>query len=169
MRFHKWIQEEKLFNDLENGVNACFVISNEQKDGIKEIFPDFPQDRVVVAPNGINVEKFKPREKDLPTVLKEQITDSDILWPAAKPDLADIKRTIVFVGKFAEWKRQAALLNAMAELEKEFPDLALLCAGTGPDNEADKLKKLSEELGLKRTVLLGARGQDILAEMYTVS
>merc|ERR1719199_1512878 len=109
------ILESKIFNDIDNGVNAVFVISEEQKDGMKEIFPNFPQERVIVAPNGINVEKFKPREKDLATVLKEQITDADIIWPAAKPDCANIKKTIVFVGKFAEWKRQAALLNAMAE------------------------------------------------------
>merc|ERR1711904_220627 len=80
MRFHKMIMEEKLFDDQENGINACFVISAEQKDGIKEIFPMFPQDRVIVAPNGINVEKFKPREKDLKTVIVEQTRT--ILWPA---------------------------------------------------------------------------------------
>merc|ERR1719203_2743104 len=36
MRFHKMIVEEKLFDDPKNGVNACFVISDEQKSGIKE-------------------------------------------------------------------------------------------------------------------------------------
>lgn len=167
--FHQMILDEGLFSDQVNGINACFVISEEQKGGIKEIFPMFPQDRVIVAPNGINVEKFKPREKDLTTVLTEQT--KEIIWPA--PPTADaigaIKRFIVFVGKFAEWKRQAALLHAMAKLEADFPDLALLCAGTGPDAEAEKLKKLCTDLGLKRTFLLGARGQDLLAEMYTVA
>merc|ERR1719181_2536117 len=80
MRFHKMICENKLFDDQKDGVNACFVISNEQKDGIKEIFPTFPQDRVIVAPNGINVAKFKPREKDLPTVMVEQTRE--VVWPA---------------------------------------------------------------------------------------
>merc|ERR1711869_146071 len=42
-------------------------------------------------------------------------------------------------------------------------------AGTGPDAELDKLKKQCEELGLKNTFLLGARSQDILAEIYTVA
>merc|ERR1711974_245739 len=41
--------------------------------------------------------------------------------------------------------------------------------GTGPEDELNKLKALCEELGLKNTFLLGARGQDILAEIYTVS
>merc|ERR1739844_721804 len=89
-RFHKWIMEEKLFDDQTTGVNACFVISEEQKGGIAEIFPCFPQDRVIVAPNGINVDKFKPRE---------------ILWPEApaEADIEKYKQCIAFVGKAAEW------------------------------------------------------------------
>eukprot|EP00928_Gymnodinium_smaydae_P027236 TRINITY_DN2111_c0_g1_i4.p1 TRINITY_DN2111_c0_g1~~TRINITY_DN2111_c0_g1_i4.p1 ORF type:complete len:523 (-),score=166.56 TRINITY_DN2111_c0_g1_i4:215-1783(-) len=169
-RFHKWVVEEKLFDDIENGVNACFVISQEQKEGIKEIFPSFPQDRVIVAPNGINVEKFKPREKDLATVLTEQT--KEIVWPAEGPSEEKIKgykKCITFVGKAAEWKRQAALLHACKELEQKFDDLVTLCIGTGPDDEIKKLKDLCDKLELKNTYLLGARGQDILAEVYTVS
>merc|ERR1711941_59884 len=57
----------------------------------------------------------------------------------------------------------------MKTIEQKYPDVALLCAGTGPDKEMDKLKKLCEDLGLKNTFLIGARGQDQLAEMYTVA
>merc|ERR1712203_1303960 len=53
--------------------------------------------------------------------------------------------------------------------EEESPELATLCVGTGPEEEIKKLKDLCEELGLKNTFLLGARSQDILAEIYTVS
>merc|ERR1719281_1811085 len=154
--------DEKVFDDQVNGVNACFVISAEQKGGIKEIFPMFPQDRVIVAPNGINVEKFKPREKTLTQVITEMTRT--ILWPAApsEEDCAKYKKLITFVGKAAEWKRQAALLEAMVTLEAKFPDLCLLCAGTGPDAEIEKLKTKCTELGLKNTILMGARGQDQL-------
>merc|ERR1712083_929984 len=76
---------------------------------------------------------------------------------------------VTFVGKAAEWKRQAALLRAAQEYEKKFPELATLCVGTGPEEELNKLKDLCKELDLKNTFLLGARGQDILAEIYTVS
>merc|ERR1712048_1024214 len=169
MRFHKMIMDEKLFSDIENGVNACFVISKEQKGGIEEIFPCFPQDRVIVAPNGINVEKFRPREKTLTQVLTEQTRE--ILWPAApsEDDCKKYTKMLAFVGKAAEWKRQAALLNAAAQYEKEFPELATVCVGTGPEEELQKLKDLCAKLELKNTFLLGARGQDILAEIYTVS
>mmetsp|Transcript_104496 Transcript_104496/g.180483 ORF Transcript_104496/g.180483 Transcript_104496/m.180483 type:complete len:1003 (+) Transcript_104496:110-3118(+) len=169
LRFHKMILEEKLFDDVENGVNACFVISEEQKGGIAEIFPSFPQARVIVAPNGINVEKFKPREKGMTQVITEQTRT--VLWPAV-PSEGDCKKftsLITFVGKYAEWKRLAALLYAAAEYEKAYPNNVTLCVGTGPDAEIDKAKKLCEELQLKNTFLIGARGQDILAELYTVS
>lgn len=95
-----------------------------------------------------------------------------IVWPAAAPSEEDCKKythLLVFVGKYAEWKRQAALLHAAAAYEKDFPGLATFCAGTGPDEEKEKLVTLCESLGLKNTFLLGARGQDLLAEMYTVA
>merc|ERR1711972_1208341 len=155
MRFHKMICDEKLFDDQVNGVNACFVISAEQKGGIAEIFPCFPQDRVIIAPNGINVEKFKPREKTFSEVLTEQT--KTILWPAApaEADCSKYTQLLAFVGKAAEWKRQASLLHAASQLEKEFPGLATFCVGTGPD-DVKKLKDLCERLDLKNTFLLGA-------------
>merc|ERR1712113_558974 len=169
MRFHKMIMEEKLFEDIENGVNACFVISEEQKGGIAEIFPCFPQDRVIVAPNGINLEKFKPREKTLTEVVVEQ--SREIVWPTppSEADCSKYKQMVAFVGKAAEWKRQAALLHAASQYEKEFPELVTFCVGTGPEEEINKVKALCEKLELKNTFLLGARGQDILAEIYTVA
>merc|ERR1740121_3589441 len=171
MRFHKMIQDEKLFQNQNDGVNACFVISEEQKGGIKEIFPEFPQDRVIVAPNGINVDVFKPSNKTFAQVLKEQLVDTPITWPKTAPTAESIgkyKRCLAFVGKAAEWKRQAALLRAAALYEKTFPDVATLCVGTGPEEEIKKLTDLCEELKLKNTFILGARGQDTLAEIYTV-
>merc|ERR1719253_1218845 len=170
MRFHKMIVDEKLFDDQENGVNACFVISEEQKGGIAEIFPSFPQDRVIVAPNGINVEKFKPQPKTFQQVAVEQTRE--ILWPATPPSEDALKkytRMVAFVGKYAEWKRQAALLHAAAAYEKENPDVVTFCVGTGPEDEKNKIIALCEKLGLKNTFLLGPRGQDILAEIYTVA
>merc|ERR1712226_300944 len=76
---------------------------------------------------------------------------------------------VTFVGKAAEWKRQAALLHAASQYEKEFPELVTFCVGTGPEEELKKITDLCAKLELKNTFCLGARGQDILAEIYTVS
>merc|ERR1712087_1076817 len=103
------------------------------------------------------------------TVLVEQTRK--LAYPASLPesDCKRFKRVIVFVGKAAEWKRQAALLHAMSVIEKKYPDVALLCAGTGPDKEMKKLTDLCAKLGLKNTFLIGPKSQDQLAEMYTVA
>merc|ERR1712137_1494742 len=104
--------------------------------------------------------------------MKEVIVEQtkEILWPAAGPaEPEKYTKMVTFVGKAAEWKRQAALLHAAAAYEKEFDDLITVCVGTGPQEELDKLTALCEKLELKNTYLLGARGQDILAEIYTVS
>merc|ERR1712137_625338 len=104
--------------------------------------------------------------------MKEVIVEQtkEILWPAAAPSDPDkYTKMVTFVGKAAEWKRQAALLEAAAQYEKEFDDCITLCVGTGPQEELDKLTALCTKLELKNTFLLGARGQDILAEIYTVA
>jgi fructose-bisphosphate aldolase class II len=49
------------------------------------------------------------------------------------------------------------------------PDVVTLCAGTGPEEEKQKIISLCEKLGLKSVYLLGPRSQDILAELYTVA
>ena len=86
----------------------------------------------------------------------------------AEADLERLTQCISFVGKAAEWKQQAALIHAAVDIEKAFPQLALLCVGTGPNGELQKLKDLCALLELKNTFLLGARGQDVLADIYTV-
>jgi len=170
MRFHKMILDEKLFDDQENGINACFVISQEQKGGIKEIFPMFPEDRVIVSPNGINIEVFKPQAKNLKDVLMENTRE--ILWPAEAPSeekIASYKKMIIFCGKFANWKRQGALLQAAASYEKEYPDLVTLFAGGGQPDDIKVVKDYADKLDLKNCYFIGGRGQPVLAELYTVA
>ena len=62
MRFHKMIMEEKLFDDVENGVNACFVISAEQKGGTSPITMGFWWAKGARLGCGRNV--FELHEKD---------------------------------------------------------------------------------------------------------
>lgn len=45
----------------------------------------------------------------------------------------------------------------------------MFCVGTGPEEALAKLTAQCDELGLQNTFMLGPRGQDELAEIYTVS
>jgi len=170
MRFHKMMVEEKIFDDVENGINACFVISNEQKEGIKEIFPSFPEDRIIVSPNGINCEVFKPSSKSLKEVVTE--CTREILWPAEPPSeetCASFDKMIIFCGKFANWKRQGALLQAAKLYTQEYPNCVTLLAGGGQPDDIQVVKDYADKLDLKNVYFIGGRPQPVLAELYTVA
>lgn len=169
MRFHSMMVGAKIFDDVDNGVNLIFVISAEQAGGIQEIFPSFPQDRVIVAPNGINMEVFKPSSKGLTEVITENTRE--IIWPTppSEDQCKQYTQMIIFCGKYAEWKRLAALLQAAVSLEKDFPNLCFLCAGGGQQKDIDVTVDYIKTLGLKNTFLIGGRPQPVLADLYTVA
>eukprot|EP00931_Biecheleriopsis_adriatica_P067906 TRINITY_DN4195_c0_g1_i2.p1 TRINITY_DN4195_c0_g1~~TRINITY_DN4195_c0_g1_i2.p1 ORF type:complete len:165 (+),score=47.92 TRINITY_DN4195_c0_g1_i2:2-496(+) len=128
MRFHKMMQEKKLFSDQVNGINAVFVISDDQRKVVREVFPEFPDDRIITSPNGINVDVFKPQPKDLATVLTENLIDRDIVWPEkpSKETVAGYKKVIGVVWNMAEWKRdrKSTRLNSSHTILSRMPSSA---------------------------------------------
>ncbi len=56
------------------------------------------------------------------------------------------KHQIVATARLVEWKGIDGIIRAVALLTKRFPDIKLLVAGDGPDEE--KLKKLAHDLGV---------------------
>ncbi|MEZ0470320.1 glycosyltransferase [Luteimonas salinilitoris] len=68
----------------------------------------------------------------------------------ARHGIAPDRPVLVTVGRLAVEKNLAFLLQAMARLVGEFPDLLLVVAGEGPD--AARLRKLTAELGLRDQV-----------------
>merc|ERR1712232_1497544 len=109
-------------------------------------------------------------EKKLKDVLMENTRE--ILWPAEAPSeekIASYKRMIIFCGKFANWKRHGALLQAAAAYEKEYPDLVTLFAGGGQPDDIKLVKDYADTLDLKNCYFIGGRGQPVLAELYTVA
>jgi glycosyltransferase involved in cell wall biosynthesis len=71
------------------------------------------RDRIVVIPNGVTVEELPPREK-----LREEFG-----W----------KGPVVFsAGRFVPWKGFEAVMDAVASLKRDLPEVRLCIAGTGP-------------------------------------
>jgi len=94
------------------------------------------------------------------------------LAPAALP-AAGYSRMVVFVGKFADWKRLDCLLMAAAKYEGEMAKagekVVTIIAGSGP-LEAQKLyMDMPATLGLKDTFFIGPQPQPVLADLYSVS
>ena len=61
-----------------------------------------------------------------------------------------IAHQIAVTARLVEWKGIAGVIRATALLAKEFPDVKLLIAGDGPEEE--NLKKLTAELGAEKHV-----------------
>jgi glycosyltransferase involved in cell wall biosynthesis len=174
LRFLPFVNDCKVFNDPDgDGVQLCYAISEQQVGAFKEIFEEFPADRVVVSPNGINQKVFHPIEgATIQSVLStyghkpyEGSSRTGISIDAGKYD-----HLVIMVSKFASWKRVPALLYAASSYEKTFPNTATIIVGTGPLDAQKELQDLAyEELGLENTFFLGPQPHPVLAELYSVA
>lgn len=77
------------------------------------------------------------------------------------------KRVIMTVARLSERKGHDTVMRALARLRPEFPDLAYLIVGTGPDEK--RLRMLAQEVGVAdRVVFCGAVADEELARYYNV-
>ena len=67
---------------------------------------------------------------------------------------------MTFSGKFANWERLDATLRAAAIYEKEFPDIATIIEGSGPEKVVAEYEDLAKVLGLQRTFFVGTKASD---------
>ena len=103
-----------------------------------------------VVPTGIDIQRFTPKNHD-PAFLERWGLDGN--------------RVILHVGRLSFEKRLDIVLNAMADLRKEEPDLRLLVVGKGP--ASDHYQRLAESLGIKdRVVFTGFLPDDDLPTAY---
>ena len=178
MRFYKLIKDEKVFSDMETGVKMVFVISDDQKEKFLECFSNYPVDRIIVCMNGVNLKTFDPKTRLLGA---RELNLSNLLTslpaPVPLPNPAQVervktncKKTVVFVGKFADWKRLDSVLYAAASYEKKITDVATIIVGTGPDEDVEKYRKIAfEDSCLERLLFVGPHSQDVLAHFFSVA
>lgn len=96
---------------------------------------------ITVIPNAVDTDKFRPiKEKD-PALL-------------SRLDLRG-KKILGFIGSFYEYEGLMLLIEAMAELKNECPDLHLLLVGGG--QAENKLKDKVSQLGLFNQVTFTGR------------
>lgn len=116
---------------------ACRIIcvSEQTKKHLMKTW-HAPSDKIVVLPNAVDLERFKPDPNlAAQTRASLHLTDQPLL---------------VFVGSFYRWHDIATLLKAFAIELKKHPDARLLMVGDGMDREA--MMKLSDSLGMDGAV-----------------
>lgn len=174
-RFLPMMQEAGVFDaSNEFAVDYCAAISQQQLDAFKNIYENFDDSRMTLSPNGYNNDAFKPHvynvaERDA-VLSKQALQASSCSNAPTAINVEGLEKVVVFCGKFADWKRLDALLNAAALIEAEQPGVMTLIMGTGPQEAIDQYHQLAyETLGLKNTYFLGPRAQAEIAELNSLA
>ncbi len=176
LRFLPLIEKEGVFNSWEeDGVQVCYMFSQRKIQSFSEIFPRFPQERVVILPNGINQQIFHPEPNaTIATVLSDFFPwyyEGSSRRPA-KAIGENYEHVVVMVGRLTKKKRIQGLLYAAKEYEKSLSGTATIIVGNyvGPEAELNELQDLAyEELNLQHTFFLGRQPQTALAYLYTMA
>lgn len=78
------------------------------------------------------------------------------------------ENSLVWAGRIAAEKNNDVIIKAVSLARKEIPDITLAIAGRG--SEENKLKKLSQELGVEDNIIfLGTLEKPVLADLYRAS
>ncbi|MEP0854543.1 glycosyltransferase [Trichocoleus sp. DQ-U1] len=124
---------------------ADLIVVNSHAGQAYHLAHGFPANKIVVIPNGIDTELFKPHKEARARVRAE--------WNIAEDTIL-----IGLVGRLDPLKDHPTFLNAAALLCQERKNLHFVCVGSGLESYANELYRLCEELGISNKVIwAGAR------------
>lgn len=131
-----------------SGVLARFadaIVVNSEAGRRFHVAHGYPQTRMTVIPNGIDVERFRPDQR-----LGREVRAG---W-GVMPEVP----LVGLVGRLDPMKDHPTFLQAAARLCRERPDVRFACVGEGPDRYGRKLRELAAGLNLSgRLIWAGAR------------
>ena len=129
---------------------ADLIIVNSHAGRAYHLAHGFPGNKMVVIPNGIDTERFKP---DLEARLK------------VRSEWGILEETILIglVGRFDPKKDHPTFLKAAALLCKERQDIGFVCVGSGSENYTQELYQLAEQLDISEKVIWAGTRPDMPA------
>lgn len=147
--------DKKIHRRLINKYLTAFTdkvvaVSNAVKKDILE-YDKIPEDKIIVIYNGVEIERFlRGKNKDIRAELKLN-SDTPLIGT---------------VGRLTIQKGHKFLIEAIAKLKKDFPNITLLIVGDGPLRQ--ELKDYAETLRIGKNVMfLGVR-RDIPEILSTI-
>ena len=119
---------------------ADLIIVNSYAGRDYAIAHGFPPAKLIVIPNGIDVERFCPDR-----TARERFRKG--------LGVADAESLIGLVGRIDPMKGHATFLQAAAILLRERRNVRFICVGDGPEHYRKPLLSLAKELGLSHKVI----------------
>lgn len=131
---------------------ADLIIANSYAGKDYAVRHGFPKDKIVVIPNGIDTERFRPAPAARARVRAEWgVPESEIL--------------IGLVARLDPMKDHPTFLKAAALLAQERADVRFVCVGDGPKDYKLGLRKMAEDLGLANC-LIWAKARGDMSSVY---
>lgn len=148
-----WLDHNRLNRKIMETLNfsdKIICVSESLEDMILQLNID--EEKIQYVPLGVNIEKFKPRNKEK---LKKELEISE-------------KKIILFVGQLIKRKGINYLLKALTNVIESNENIEVIIIGNGP--EKDNLLNLSRELNLENFVrFTGEIKGDKLAKWYSAA
>ena len=119
---------------------ADLIIANSQAGYKHAVSKGFPRGKIVIIPNGIDVQKFFPN----PAAGKQL---------RAYYGIGSDESLIGMVGRLDPMKGHDNFLRAASLLVKERRNVRFICVGEGPKSYKETLGRLSESLGTEKQIL----------------
>jgi glycosyltransferase involved in cell wall biosynthesis len=150
IRKETWLERLsiKLSSRLSRFPNA--IIANSQVGRNHYVAQGYPREKMVVIPNGVDTERFRPNQETGRRIRQE--------W-----GLTERHHIAGIVGRFSPIKDHPNFLKAAGLLAKERNDVRFVCVGDGAAEYRQTLQALAEELGLKETLIWNAAREDMAA------
>ncbi len=138
--FYDWLG--RLLFQLECFLSrfADLIIVNSYAGRAYYLTHGFPANKMTVIPNGIDIELFKPDQKD-----RIKIRGS---WGIFQDTIL-----IGLVGRLDIRKDHPTFLKAAALLFEERQNMRFVCVGSGSENYAQELHELANKLGISDQVI----------------
>lgn len=130
---------------------ADLIIVNSKAGRDYHLAHGFPADKMVVIPNGIDTERFKP---DLEARVKVRLE-----WGI----LLEETILIGLVGRLAPMKDHPTFLKAASLLCKDRQDVHFVCVGSGPEDYTQELYQLTTQLDISEKVIWAGNRADMPA------
>ena len=109
----------------------------------------FPESKMIVIPNGIDLIQFKPDRTSGDAIRRE--------W-----GIADREKLIGLVGRLDPMKDHVTFLKAAAVMMKNRPEVRFVSIGNGPEDYKKELVRTAEELGLTNRMIWAGSRKDML-------
>ncbi len=177
----------KTFSALPGGGNSVETEAGSDLCTVQAPPPRFPPLPSLLHPSSRTAERFKDLKGKVPEFVragfkepKGKVPDvyegpdkvrGALLGDGSNHIPADrFSRMVLFVGKFADWKRLDAVLKAASKYEVKYPEVCTVIAGTGQPKDVKYYQDMAyKELHLQNVFFVGPQMQPDLARLCSMA